>query len=345
MEAPPAAPAAEAAAKPTAEAGSGRRRASAESRERSLARELAIARIAGAQRGRVTRAQLLAAGLGDSSISYRISVRRLHPKYRGVYAVGHDAPVPLGDETAALLACGDGAVLSHRAAGRLWGLLPPEQSDGRQIEITLPPGRSGGPSGIRIHRTRRLDEIDIRKLDGLLITSPARTLLDLAEELETRSLERAVDQGFVRRIVRERDIADVIRRFRGRRRARLLETLASRSEGPFRTRSEAEEAFLALIRSAALPAPEVNARLHGYEVDFLWRDHRLVVEVDGYRFHSTRGAFERDRAKGSSLAAAGVSVMRTTWRQLEDEPYVMVARVAQALAWREAEDAARSDAA
>lgn len=114
-----------------------------------------------------------------------------------------------------------------------------------------------------------------------------------------------------------------------------MAALVAHQAGSALTRSEAEERFLDLIRRAQLPAPEVNTRVHGYEVDFLWRAQRLVVEIDGFRFHSTRRAFEGDRRKDATLKAAGLATMRVTWDQIEHELLAVTARLGQALAWGE----------
>jgi len=299
-------------------------------------RDRRIAAIAAAQRGRVSRRQLLAAGVSASTIQRMVVRAMLHPLHGGVYAVGHLAPVELGAETAALLACPDGAVLSHRTAAALWKLRPPIGGD---VHVTIGE-KQGQRAGIHTHRTRRLDPQDIRTYELLPVTSPARTVLDLANLERVREVERALEEGIVRRILRVSDVEDVLSRASGLHGAPVLAGILERRRGPTVTRSEAEERFLALIRDALLPVPEVNVSIHGYEVDFLWRAQRLVVEVDGYAYHGNRGAFERDRRKDAQLHAAGLSTMRVTWLQMQDEPYALVAHVAQALVWADARDAA-----
>lgn len=147
-----------------------------------------------------------------------------------------------------------------------------------------------------------------------------------------RQLERGFDQALVTKVVRLGQIAHVLARARGRRGASRLQKLMDSSTGTTTvTRSQAEERFLALVRAADLPQPEVNCQTRGFEVDFLWRERGLVVEVDGYRYHSSRSAFERDSAKGAKLTAAGLHVMRVTWLQMEADSYAVVARLAQAI--------------
>jgi very-short-patch-repair endonuclease len=299
-------------------------------------RDSRIAAIAAVQRGRVSRRQLLSAGVSASTI-HRLVVRAiLHPLHGGVYAVGHLAPVELGAETSALLACSDGAVLSHRTAAALWKLRPPIEGE---VHVTVADTQSRR-AGIRTFRTRRLDPRDIRTYELLPVTSPARTVLDLASIERAREVERALEEGIVRKILRVVEVEDLLRRASGLRGAPLLAGILERRRGPTVTRSEAEERFLSLIRDALLPPPEINVSIHGYEVDFLWRKQRLVVEVDGYAYHGNRGAFERDRRKDAHLHAAGLSTMRVTWLQMQDEPFALIARLAQALVWADAHTAA-----
>jgi very-short-patch-repair endonuclease len=292
-------------------------------------RDQRVAAIAALQRGRVSRRQLLEAGLSAGMIDRMVSRGRLHRLHAGVYAVGHLAPVELGEETAALLASPEGAALSHHSAAALWKLRP-RLAD--VVDVTVRAGHDVRRSGIHAHRSRRLPTRDVRVRERLPVTSPARTLLDIAELVTERELERALDEALVTRIARRSQIQDVLERAQGRRGAPRLAALVHRTGGSTITRSEAEERFLSLVRQAGLPEPELNARLHGYEVDFLWRRQGLVVEVDGYRYHSSRSAFERDSAKGATLSAAGQTVMRVTWAQIDETAYAVVARVAATLA-------------
>jgi very-short-patch-repair endonuclease len=289
-----------------------------------------IEMIARAQRGRISQRQLIAAGIMHHAIARRIAAGYLLRLHRYVFAVGHLAATSLGAETAALLACRDGAVLSHHTAAALWGIRPP-RSDDAATHITVLGGPTARVAGTKVHRTRLLDAQDTRIHDRLPVTSPARTLLDIAGLVTPRELERAYDEALIARLIRPGHLGELLARAAGRRGRRQLEALLKRGTGSTYTRSEAEERFLALARSARLPDPEVNTRLHGYEIDFLWRAQRLAVEVDGYTFHSSPTAFERDRRKDADLQAAGFTTTRVTWRQIEDEPYAVIARLAQAL--------------
>jgi very-short-patch-repair endonuclease len=293
-------------------------------------RDERISRIAEAQRGRVSTAQLYAAGISSGAISRRLASSRLIRLHRGVFAVGHMARTPLGDETAALLAVGTSAVLSDRSAAELLGLI--EHTASAPVHVALTAKRRVSLDGVAIHRTALLGPRDIRTRLGLPVMSPARALLDLAAGAATdRQLELAFDRGIVERVLRAADVAELLSRAGGHRgRGRLAAVLTRQTSGTTMTRSEAEERVLDLIRAARLPRPLVNARVGGYEVDFFWPEHQLVLEVDGFRFHASRGAFERDRRKDADLRRAQIAVARITWRMIE-EPYALVADIAREL--------------
>jgi very-short-patch-repair endonuclease len=241
---------------------------------------------------------------------------------------------------AAVLACGNGAVLSHRSAAALWSV-GPYTIDGDPIDVTVVGPRRGCRPGIRAHHVRSLEGDEVTTLQRIPITAPARTLLDLARVASARELEAAVAEAERRYLTTERELLALFARHRARRGTRALRHLLDRGTRPALTRSEAEKRCLGLIRRARLDPPEVNVRLGPYEVDFLWREQRLVVEVDGFAYHSDRAAFERDRRRDADLAALGYTVVRVTWRQLVDEPAAVVARVAQALARSGARGSAR----
>jgi very-short-patch-repair endonuclease len=295
----------------------------------SEARGRAIARLAARQRGVITRAQLLEAGLTRNAIDNWLKSARLHSLYRGVYLLGHAHSIEGARELGAVLACGPGAVLSHRSAAALWRLLPDAGDD---VDITVVGHNCGLKPGIRLHRVAALDRSDVRRLGGIPVTSPARTILDLSAVVAPRELERAFAEVHARRLAHRNQLLPLLARCSGRRGARALRTLIDDDAAPALTRSEAEERLLALIRAAELPAPEANVRIGRHEVDFLWRDHGLVVEVDGFRFHSSRSAFERDRLRDAELGGMGYRVMRITWRQIVDGPEALIARITKALA-------------
>jgi very-short-patch-repair endonuclease len=224
------------------------------------------------------------------------------------------------------LAGGDDAVLSHRSAAAVWKMHPGDPTAPVDVLTTR---KKRLRWGISIHHTLHLDPIDVRVREGLPITSPARTLVEIAGQLTDRELERALDEALVQRLVTLKEIEDALDRLKGRRHAGRLRALANRRREATLTRSQLEEQFLELIRRAGLPPPKVNHRIAGYEVDFFWPKERVVFEVDGYRFHSTRSAFERDRRKDAALKAAGIDPNRITWWQLTQEPLAVVVQVVQ----------------
>lgn len=294
--------------------------------------------VATEQRGRVSRPQLLAAGLSSPTIARLIGTGYLHPEHHGVYAVGHLAGIPGGPEASALLAAREGAALSHLTAARWWGIAPtrPHASDGLDtaIHLTVPGNHGGRPAGVTVHRSTILTPRDLRVHDGLPVTAAARVLLDVAAGQPTREVERMLDTALVRHCVTLRQINDVLGRS-GRHAGRLplTQLIEAHTHTTF-TRSEAEERFLRLVRDAALPAPLVNVRRHGFEIDFLWRRgprRDIAAEIDGYAFHGGRTAFERDRRRDGILRAAGIDVLRFTWRRLTQESHAVVAELAVAL--------------
>jgi very-short-patch-repair endonuclease len=228
---------------------------------------------------------------------------------------------------AAVLACGDDALLSHVSAAAMWGLTRPRGGD---IDVTLVGRTVHRRQGIAVHRARSLRRDERAARQGIPVTSPARTLLDLATTLPARDLGRAAEEAQVQRLLTPHQLHSYLARSSNRRGVRALRA-ATRHDPAF-TRSEAERRLLELIRAAELPEPQANVRIRDHEVDFLWRRHGLVVEVDGYAYHSTRAAFERDRRRDADLEAAGMRVHRVTWRQISHEPEALVARLAVALA-------------
>ena len=286
-----------------------------------------IEQIAAGQLGLVTRAQLRARGITAHAIAGRVHTKRLRPLHRGVYRVG-PVVAPHARELAAVLACGPQAVVSHRSAGWLWQLLP-DPGD-VPVDITQRKGERGRRPNIRRHRVS-LSAKDVTIRDKIPVTTPLRTVLDLAAVLDQRDLERVLARVERESLLEQRDLQSLMAKHAGRPGAPMLRVLLESEAGPALTRSEAEERLLMLIRKAQLPAPETNVRVGDYEVDFFWRRERLVVEVDGYAFHTIRRKFENDRRRDAWLVAEGVRVMRVTWRQLIDEPEAMLVRLAQTL--------------
>lgn len=289
-----------------------------------------LARLAARQHGVITRRQALAAGVGAEAIRDRVRRGALHPVHRGVYRVGHPVPAPLACEQAALLAVGSSAYLARRTAARLWGLLPPcAEAD---IEILLVGRQVRRRRGIAVRRAAMPPAgPDVRSVGGLPVLAPARTVVDLAAELEDAELERIVHEAQVLRVASAAAVGAALARAGpvpgATRLRRVLDGV-----GGGATRSEAERELRKVVRAARLPAPHLNVRIGGYEVDALWPRERLVVEVDGFAAHGTRRAFERDRRRDMELQTLGYRVVRVTWRQLTQEQHALVARLAVLLA-------------
>jgi very-short-patch-repair endonuclease len=288
--------------------------------------ERAVLIVAARQHACVTSAQLAEAGLSRHAIAHRVGTGWLRRLHRGVYLVG-PLQAPHSRAMAATLAVGAGALLSHHAAAVLWGLRPPR---GGPIDVTVPGRERRHRDGIRTHTVARLHPADATRQHGIPVTSPARTLLDVASALGPGDLARATEEAQVQRRVSTHSLDEQFSRYPTHRGTAAL-TQAIRPD-PALTRSEAERRFLELIRAARLPTPETNVRIDGHEVDLLWRQAKLMVEIDGYAFHSSRSAFERDRRRDAALTGRGWRVIRITWRQLTEEPEAVVAILATALA-------------
>jgi very-short-patch-repair endonuclease len=251
---------------------------------------------------------------------------RVHP---AVYAVRPSIEVPFTRETAALLACGPNAFLSHGSAATLWKLR--DAQDG-PVELTISNRRNRHLPGIRVHRARRLLPRDVLVVQGLPVTSPARTLLDRGAQLTTHDLERELDEALsISRIVRREELEDVLARTSGHHGGPVLTRLLGGRTHETITQSEAERLFLKLVRDAGLPEPETQVRIAGYRVDFLWRKERVVFEIDGFRFHTSRRNFDRDRSKDLALKEAGYDPNRISRDQVKHEPFRVLAHVVRAL--------------
>ena len=218
-------------------------------------------------------------------------------------------------------------MLGGFSAAAFWEMRPVWTGDVDVLVVGHVHGRSR--QGIRIHRTGALHRADLRLREGLSLTSPARTLIDIAPELSARELERTLNEAIIRRLLTRDAVLKALNRASPKRGcARVRELCATHTL----TRSQGERQLLALIRKAQLHRPETNARFERFEVDFLWRKERVAVELDGYDFHSTRAALERDHAKDMTLQTAGFVVIRITGRQLAREPEMVLALIAGALA-------------
>jgi uncharacterized protein (DUF1697 family)/very-short-patch-repair endonuclease len=286
--------------------------------------------VATAQHGVVTKRQLMDAGFSADAVNRRIGAGRLHPVHRGVYAVGHRVLGAQGRWLAAVLACGEGAALSHVSAAAAWGI---RRTNAVLIDVTATGDKGRKVRGLRIHRNR-LHLADTTLLDGIRITTPSRTLVDLAATLRTdRLLERAFDEAHILELLDHAAVAEISARTRNGRR-RLRRVLATHTAGTTATASGLEEAFLALTRAANLPAPLVNHRIGRMRVDFLWPQERLVVETDGGRYHRTPTQRAADRRRDALLTKWRYHVLRIPGDEIDEDPEAVRATVHAALAAR-----------
>jgi very-short-patch-repair endonuclease len=293
------------------------------------ARERAIAELAARQENVITHEQLVRLGLGAGAIAHRLSVGRWQRLHRGIYVIGPSLPTLTARARAAALSYGEGAVISHRTAAELWGLLPPSEEE---IHVTVP-GRNARPhDGVRVHRVRALASVEISEKHDLPLTSPARTIFDLAATAPPRDTELALAEARIHRLATDRQLHQTVQRHPTAKGAATLKTLLEQEEDSGYTRSAAERRLRELLRDAGLARPRFNEPLLGYVVDALWPEHRLVVEVDGYAYHRHRKAFENDRRRDQELVAAGYRVIRVTWLQLRDRPISVITSIAQAIA-------------
>lgn len=288
----------------------------------------AIARLATAQKGPISRRQLQATGLSSSAVGRRAGNGQLHRIYQGVYVPGHQALAPLAREAAALLACGAGAILSHESAAMAWSMITDYFGE---VHVTMVGRQLHSRAGLRIHRTSATPQV--RKRHGLPVMSPAQTLIDLARA-KSPHLEHAFIEAHGGHLLRADELARAIDGVGPKPGTRLLRELIAANASGF-TRSKAERKLRAILRAARLPEPQTNATVLGYLVDCVWPEHRLVVEFDSYGFHGHRRAFETDRRRDATLTAAGYVVIRITWLQLTREPYAVLATLAAALARRD----------
>ena len=271
----------------------------------------------------ITLHQLKSTGLSASGVRDRVQAGRLIRLHRGVYAVGHAPLTGDGRTLAAVLAYGPRAAASHRTAAGLGGL---RADNSPRTEISLPCQSARSRRGITAHAAPSLRSCDVTNCHGIPCTSVARTLLDLADVVSRRQLERAVEQAEVVRVFDLTALWEVLAQANGRRGAAVLgAVLAELTDEPGLTASELEEAFLALCRGAGLPTPAINEWVYvddgpPLKADFLWREQRLIVEVDGWAAHGSRNRFESDRRRDQRARRAGLDTLRFTRRQVVRDP-------------------------
>ncbi len=275
--------------------------------------------IAARQHGAIGSSQARSCGLSRHQIRHLVRSGRFVADRRAICVVAGTPDTWERRAWIALLACGDEAVLSHRAAGYVHGLL---ESKPRRIDITMwHRTRNGHVEGLPIHRAVRLEAADRRTVKGFPVTSPARTLVDLASELPDRALARTVDKALLLGITTIRVVRRYVRDRRLQRRpgvGRLLRLLDDREFGV--PESELERRTLELIAEYRLPAPGRQQRVGRHRVDFAYMDQRVLVEVDGRATHGTAEAFEHDPRRQNALVLEGWTVLRFTWKQITQDP-------------------------
>lgn len=291
---------------------------------------LAVLELARAQHWVVTRVQLLELGVSTQAIGRWLRAGRLHRVHRGVYAVGRpDLPLR-GRWLAAVYACGEGALLSHRDGAALADL---RYSSRWATDVTAPRSRHGH-QGITLHRPRSVHPDERAEIDGIRVTSVPRTLLDLADVVPSLQVRRAFEEAIRLGKLDAAALTQTLARGRNRRGYRQLTELLEADDEPRFTRSELEAMLLDLCRTYDLPLPQTNVWMPEAdgEVDALWRDQRLVVELDSREFHSDPAAFERDRLRDTRLQQFGYRVIRIAHRRLSKQPEAVARDLAALLA-------------
>jgi hypothetical protein len=279
--------------------------------------ETTLAKLAARSHGVVTRGQLLAAGITRDEIDHRLSLGALLREHRGVYRVGHRAPSVEARYLAAVLACGDGAVLSGRAAGHLWGIL---KGAAPRPEVTTRGARR--VAGVTTHRAQSIERTTHR---GIPVTTVPRTLVDLAAHLSLDDLARACHEAGVKYDTTPRQVDAVLAK---RVRTRGADKLRTIFTGDVQvTLSKLERDFQARLAEADLPRPITNRRAHGRRVDCRWPDRRLTVELDSYHYHRSRHAWEQDRRREREARARGDEFRRYTYGDVTESPGLMLAEL------------------
>jgi very-short-patch-repair endonuclease len=299
----------------------------------STSRDRSVTRIAAGQRTLATTGQLSECGLGKDAVAHRVAIGWFHPVFHTVYSVGCGELPPLALELAALLAIGKNCFVSHHSAAFVWGL---RKNPPQEVEVSVVGRCSESREGIRVHRIKAIDKRELRQHEGLWISSPARTLLEIATTLPRDGLADAIGKGIAGRRVNRYEIEATLARNRGRRGSARLAQVIGDKHAMAITRSRAEKAFLKLMRESGLPMPEANQPLGRYVPDFMWREQRVIVEIDSYTFHGGPNGFDRDHDKDLFYRQLDFDVLRPTRDHVINEPARVLALVAQTLARRRA---------
>jgi Transcriptional regulator, AbiEi antitoxin len=292
-----------------------------------------LAELAGRQHGVVSIRQLeQRVGFSHQAVERAVGAGRLHRIHRGVYAVGHRDLSQRAECLAAVLAVGPGALLSYHSAGWLWGLW---SGSPKPIHVTaFVPRHHPTPKGITRHRARNLVEEDRAVVDGIPVTSVARTQLDLAWKLRGYQLPRFLARAEDLNLLDLPSIEAVVERNRGHHGAKRLRHALAIYQRPIWTRSEFERQFVDRLIAAGLPRPATGWIEIGYEIDVYWPERRFGIELDSFETHGTRNSFETDRERDFDFALAEIETHRVSELQFHRDPDGIVARVATLLARR-----------
>jgi very-short-patch-repair endonuclease len=264
----------------------------------------------------LTRADLEKLSFSDAAVEHRVATGRLHPVARGIYAVGRAELTPHGNWMAAVLSCGGGAVLSHRSAAELWGIGYEEKG---RIDVTIRRRSRLERTGVSVHCRPKLPEAGVVRRFGIPVTNPVQTLIDLATELKPLRLERAVNQADVHDLVDPETLRDSLDAYPGVPGVKTLRTMLDRHT--FRlSDSDLEVLFRPLARAAAFPSPLSKHWVLGYEVDFFFANHGLIVETDGLRYHRTPAQQARMVKRDQKHTSHGYRVLRFTHWQIATRP-------------------------
>lgn len=277
------------------------------------------------QHGVVSRDQLLAVGYKRHAIDHRIRTGRLYPLHRGIYAVGRPHVTEHGRWMAGVLACGEGAIISHSSAAALWRMGPEERG---VVELSLPSPFQRRRPGLRIHRRPPLKARDLTREYGIPCTTPVQTLIDMSLRLDRAGVERMINEADKYNLTNPPQLRKALDARPGEPGVAKLRQILDRRT--FRlTKEELERRFLPLARKAGLPVPLTGRIVNEFEVDFYWPDLGLVVETDGLRYHRTPAEQARDRLRDQAHTAAGLTQLRFTHEQVRYEPDYVVRILAQ----------------
>jgi hypothetical protein len=292
--------------------------------------DLQIAVLAKRQQGNVGYGQLVRLGLSPDAIQHRVRTGRLFREYPGVYSVGRPARTPLERASAAVLACGPDAALSHSSAMTLWGFY--KRWD-KPFEVVVPGDRR--PKGIKVHRSRTLHWRDTKTRLGIRVTSAARTIFDMAPRLKRKTLTRVVNDALRGPLTKDA-LAEIVARMPHTQAAALLKPFVENDNGL--TYSHLEDDFQSFCEKFGLPRPLTNIWIAGHKRDAWFPNERVIVELDGWDFHKDRHAFESDRERDANALLAGIITVRITNERMKHTPAREAARLDQILQSRRTAD-------